>query len=101
MEATGNTYENAQAEIFLATLKQEEVYLSEYDDMAEVLNRISYFIEYVYNGACCQTSQVIPNIPIIWPKIDKKQKKQGIEIDLVTSVQHFLTFLHQISYITS
>lgn len=49
MSAKGNPYENAQAESFMATLKREEVYLSEYEDMAETLSRIGYFIEDVYN----------------------------------------------------
>lgn len=49
MAATGNPYENAQAESFIATLKKEEVYLYEYDDMTEALLRVGYFIEDVYN----------------------------------------------------
>jgi len=49
MSAKGNPYENAQAESFIATLKREEVYLSNYEDMAEALERIGYFIEDVYN----------------------------------------------------
>ena len=49
MAATGNPYENAQIESFIATLKREEVYLSEYDDIAEALASIGHFIEDVYN----------------------------------------------------
>jgi transposase InsO family protein len=49
MTSTGNPYENAQAESFIATLKREEVYLYEYDDIMEALLRIGYFIEDVYN----------------------------------------------------
>jgi len=49
MAATGNPYENAQIESFIATLKREEVYLSDYDDIAEALQRIGLFIEDVYN----------------------------------------------------
>lgn len=33
----------------------KEVYLSEYDDVSEVLLRIGHFIEDVYNRVCCQT----------------------------------------------
>jgi len=49
MAAAGNPYENAQAESFIATLKREEVYLSQYDDISEALLRIGHFIEDVYN----------------------------------------------------
>jgi len=49
MAAIGNPYENAQAESFIATLKREEVYLSQYDDISEALLRVGYFIEDVYN----------------------------------------------------
>jgi transposase InsO family protein len=49
MASTGNPYENAQAESFIATLKREEVYLSEYDDVSEALLCIGHFIEDVYN----------------------------------------------------
>ena len=49
MSAKGNPYENAQAESFMATLKREEVYLFDYENMAEAQERIGYFIEDVYN----------------------------------------------------
>jgi transposase InsO family protein len=49
MRAKGNPGENAMAESFIATLKKEEVNLSEYDDITEALERIGHFIEDVYN----------------------------------------------------
>lgn len=49
MSARGNPYENAQAESFIATLKKEEVYLFEYENIKEAQSRIGYFIEDVYN----------------------------------------------------
>jgi len=49
MAAAGNPYENAQVESFIATLKREEVYLSQYDDITEALLRIGHFIEDVYD----------------------------------------------------
>ena len=49
MSRTGNPYDNAMAESFMKTLKYEEVYLSEYDDMADAYESIGYFIEGVYN----------------------------------------------------
>lgn len=49
MSAKGNPYENAQAESFIATLKREEVYLFDYENIAEALRRIGCFIEDIYN----------------------------------------------------
>jgi putative transposase len=40
---------NAQAESFMKTLKYEEVYRSEYRDLAEAHACIGKFIEQVYN----------------------------------------------------
>ena len=40
---------NAKIESFFRTLKVEEVYMFEYETYAEVLKRIPYFIEEVYN----------------------------------------------------
>jgi transposase InsO family protein len=49
MAGTGNPYENAMAESFFKTLKYEEVYLYEYETSTDVLARLPYFIEEVYN----------------------------------------------------
>ena len=49
MSRTGNPYDNAQAERFMRTLKYEEVYLFEYETMAEARARIRHFLEEVYN----------------------------------------------------
>jgi putative transposase len=49
MSRRGNAYDNAQAESFMKTLKYEEVYLSEYETMAEARTSISHFLEAVYN----------------------------------------------------
>ena len=49
MSRRGNPYDNAQAERFMRTLKYEEVYLFEYETVAEARARISHFIEEVYN----------------------------------------------------
>lgn len=49
MSRKGNPYDNAYAESFMKTLKHEEVSLWEYESMADVVERIPYFIEEVYN----------------------------------------------------
>ena len=49
MSRCRNPYDNAQAERFMRTLKYEEVYLFEYETVAEARARISHFLEEVYN----------------------------------------------------
>ena len=49
MSRRGRTYDNAQAESFIKTLKYEEVYLFEYESINEARWRIKHFIESVYN----------------------------------------------------
>jgi putative transposase len=49
MAHTGNLYENAIMESFFKTLKHDEVYLWEYEPCQDVVTRLSYFIEEVYN----------------------------------------------------
>lgn len=49
MSRRGNAYDNAKAERFMRTLKYEEVYMNEYEDMREARERIGHFLEEVYN----------------------------------------------------
>lgn len=49
MSRTGNPYDNAKAERFMRTLKYEEIYLNDYDTLAEVRASVEHFIEAVYN----------------------------------------------------
>jgi len=49
MSGKGNPYDNAFAESLFKTIKQEEVYLWEYETFSDVVERIPYFIEDVYN----------------------------------------------------
>jgi putative transposase len=49
MSRKGNPYDNAACESFMKTLKQEEVYRSEYRDFHEACGSIGEFLERVYN----------------------------------------------------
>ncbi|WP_236031966.1 IS3 family transposase [Ktedonospora formicarum] len=49
MSDVENPYDNAKAESFFKTLKQEEVYLKEYQSFADVHVNVMVFIEKVYN----------------------------------------------------
>lgn len=49
MSRTGNPYDNAKAERFMRTLKHEEVFLSDYQNLTEARASIRRFINDVYN----------------------------------------------------
>ena len=49
MSRIGNPYDNAKAESFMKTLKQEEIDGSDYRDVEDARARIGSFIEQVYN----------------------------------------------------
>jgi transposase InsO family protein len=49
MSRTGNPYDNAKAERFMWTLKYEEIYMNDYETLAEVRTSVQHFIEAVYN----------------------------------------------------
>ena len=49
MAAVGKAWENGYAERVIGTIKQEEVYLSEYRDFADALRQLGHFIDAVYN----------------------------------------------------
>jgi putative transposase len=49
MSRKGNPYDNAACESFMKTLKYEEVYRTEYRDLAEARAGLALFLEQVYN----------------------------------------------------
>ncbi len=49
MSRRASPYDNAQCERLMRTLKYEEVYLSDYDTLAEARTSIKHFLEEVYN----------------------------------------------------
>ena len=49
MSRKGNPYDNAACESFMKTLKYEEVYRTEYRDLADAYAQIGEFLERVYN----------------------------------------------------
>jgi transposase InsO family protein len=49
MSRRGNPYDNARAERFMRTLKEEEVYGTDYRDLKDARSRIGEFLEKVYN----------------------------------------------------
>jgi putative transposase len=50
MSRIANPYDNAHMESFFKTLKYEEVHLANYETYDDVVQRIPYFIEEVYNS---------------------------------------------------
>jgi putative transposase len=49
MSARGQAWQNGYAERWMRTLKEEEVYLSDYTSYADALKQIGKFIDAVYN----------------------------------------------------
>jgi putative transposase len=49
MSRAGNPYDNAACERLIKTLKHEEIYLREYDDLADARRRIGHFLDDIYN----------------------------------------------------
>ena len=59
MSRRGNPYDNARAERFMRTLKEEEVHGTEYQDLEDARGRIGEFLEQVYNRKGCIQRYVI------------------------------------------
>lgn len=56
MSAQGYCYDNAFMESWFKTLKSEEVYLTEYETIADVLENVPKFIDLVYNDKRAHSS---------------------------------------------
>jgi len=76
MSAPGNPYDNAFAESFMKTLKNEEVHLCEYESFSDVVERIPQFIEAVYNQKRVHSGiQYLP--PAEFEAILQDEKRKG------------------------
>ena len=60
MSRKGNP--NAKAESFMKTLKYEQVYLSEYENLADARAQIGHFLEAVYNQKRLQAAAFEPGL---------------------------------------
>jgi putative transposase len=49
MSRPANPYDNASCESFMKTLKREEIYANDYQDLKHLLGNIEAFIEQYYN----------------------------------------------------
>ena len=49
MSRAGNPYDNASCESFMKTLKQEEIYANQYEDLEDLREHLQEFIENYYN----------------------------------------------------
>lgn len=49
MSRAGNPYDNAACERFIRTLKYEEIYMRDYEDIADARRCIGRFLDHVYN----------------------------------------------------
>jgi len=84
MARTGNPYENAKAESFFKTLKHEEVYLWDYRTLNDVVKRVPYFIEEVYNKKRLHSALGYIPPDEFETSIAVKEQKQKSELLLAT-----------------
>jgi transposase InsO family protein len=79
MSRKGNCYDNAFAETFFKTLKYEEVHLSNYETYDDVLKRVPFFIEEVYNKKRLHSS-----LGYLTPQEFESKKPSQIKTEPVT-----------------
>ena len=81
MSRKGNCYDNAFAETFFKTLKYEEVHLSNYETYDDILKKVPFFIEEVYNRKRLHSS-----LDYLTPEeFESKKSGQEIKSELVTT----------------
>ena len=78
MSRKGNPYDNAIAESFIKTLKYEEVHINEYANISEAHQRISHFLELVYNQNRLHSSLGYVSPGEFETEFNAKQKQQQI-----------------------
>jgi putative transposase len=81
MSSVGNPYDNAKAERFFKTLKQEEVYLNNYPTLQEAQANIHHYIEEVNN-----TKRLHSRLGYVPPAEFEMAYTQGLRCCLVRGV---------------
>ena len=78
----GNPYDNAFMERFMRTLKQQEVYLAQYETYLDVMDQLPQFIENVYNEKRVHSSidYLTPNELEEMEKSNKNMSRFKVEI---------------------
>jgi putative transposase len=75
MSRKGNPYDNAKAESFFKTVKNEEVYVNDYRTLKEARANLSHFLEAVYNQKRLHSSlDYLP--PVEFEELAARQKQQ-------------------------
>jgi transposase InsO family protein len=76
MSRKGNPYDNAKAERFMRTLKQEEVQGRAYGNMKEARSRIGMFLEETYNKQRLHSA-----LKYLTPAEFEQQERKAVEVD--------------------
>ena len=83
MSRKGNPFDNAKAESFIKTLKQEEVYLWEYSTFEDAQKRVPFFIDAVYNQKRLHSSlDYVPPDEFEANLFNKEQNQQPLQLVL-------------------